>query len=196
MKKKLSLILVLVVIFFCACDVIRGDDDGQCDPVVLSFRLCTADRMCRSRWFLEENKDDMDVFRFLHARMLANSDIQRTMPTKLCQHNNNTGARLCHQPPGTIDVDDLDDFYQLWILFMTKYRFCAHPNEYFDGFIRQCVCRQDRVCTTVHPIDMDFHFSNYELLVVVSLFAIGAIVFWFIKKTRQLLEHAKLLQHT
>jgi hypothetical protein len=168
---------------------VRGE---ECDPIALSFKLCDSDRTCRSRLFIDENGPDMDVFTFLYNRILSSSDIRGDVKRWLCQHPNAT--RTCHRH--RIDYDDLDDFFKLWIVFITKYRFCNHVNEYFDGILRVCVCKQDKVCTTVHPIDMEFHSANYQVLIWVAIGVVVALSLNFIKRNRtqmQMLNDIKFI---
>ncbi len=163
---------------------IRADD--SCDAVLLSYKLCFSNNICKCRLFIDENGDDVDTFRFLYEHLTRDTDFENWISDQLCNHEmgNITGAMLSQQE--TINYDDLDEFYKLWIRFMSEHRECDHTNQYFDGVIKTCVCKQDKECTYIHPHDIEFHTSHYQLMGWIIIFLIAVVTVYFIKKARSL----------
>lgn len=160
--------------------------DPVCDPVGLSFKLCSSNQLCKSRLYIDENGDDLDVFRFLFDHLVRDIEFATTISTWLCTHTSNitSGAILSQQTE--INYNDLDDFYKLWIRFMSEYRECDHINQYFDGMNKICICKQDKVCVYIHPHDIEFHTSHYQWLCWAIIILIISILVYFVKKARSL----------
>ena len=144
---------------------------NACNPVNISFDLCQTDEDCRYAFYIDENGDDFDIFSFLYHRFASPESLYLELETLLCSH----------EPNAT--VLPLDDFYLLWIKYLTKYRFCE-DNEYFDSNLLQCTCKQDRICVFIHPRDMEFHSANYKILmwvIPIGLLAVLLVVIYKFK---------------
>ena len=170
-------------IYICYIIPVHATD---CDPILLSYKLCLTSSLCRTRMFIDENGDDMEVFAFLFNRLISSHILQRNIDSWLCDHNCSglTSIDLIQQ--STINYDTLDDFYRLWIVLMSRYRFCEHVNQYFDGYLKTCICKQDKSCIYVHPSDIEFHFTNYQLLFWSSLVISIILAIVFVKESRKL----------
>lgn len=175
-------------IFFIFLFIIQSNCDIICDPIELSFKLCNSDTLCSFRLFINENGDDLEVFEFLYNHITKDIEFQNFMNYWLCAHNSaiSSGIELFQQE--SIDYNSLDEFYKLWIRFMSEHRECDHTNQYFDSVIKSCVCKQDKQCTYIHPHDMEFHSSNYRIIIWILLFLIIFFFFYFVKKAKSLKE--------
>jgi hypothetical protein len=179
---------VLLFSFIFICFFAKSiQDDVVCDPVVLSYNLCSSNPLCKSRLFIDENGDDLDTFRFLFYRLIRDAEFEAMIDTWLCTHVSNVTSWLILSQQTEIDYDSLDDFYKLWIRFMSEYRECEHTNQYFDGVIKSCICKQDKECVYIHPHDIEFHTSHYQWLCWAIIVIIFAILIYFVKKTRELM---------
>lgn len=144
-----------------------------CDSIQLSFDLCMTDPQCTSSFYIDENGDDFDVFSFLYLRFASPHTTFETLETILCSHDNSS---LVYNSSGSLDPVALDDFYVLWIQFMSSYHFCE-INAYMDSSMMRCVCKQDKICVYIAPRDMEFHSSNYQVflwIIIVALLVIYA----------------------
>lgn len=182
---KISNLFILFFICFLL-KFAKGDD--SCDPVLLSYKLCFSENLCKCRLFIDENGDDLDTFRFLYEHLTRDEEFDTWISTQLCNHTmgNITGTILSQQP--SIDYNSLDEFYKLWIRFMSEYRECDHTNQYFDGIIKSCVCKQDKECIYIHPHDIEFHTSQYQLIGWIIIILVIGIAVYFIKKAKILTE--------
>lgn len=178
----------LFFLFFICFLIKFVNGDEPCDPVLLSYKLCFSDNLCKCRLFIDENGADLDTFRFLYEHFTRDEEFDTWIGDQLCAHHigNITGEDLNHQP--SIDYDSLDEFYKLWIRFMSEYRECDHTNQYFDGVIKSCVCKQDKECIYIHPHDIEFHTSHYQLIEWIIIILVIGIAIYFIKKARMLTE--------
>lgn len=200
MKVGFSFLLFYLFIFFWAevcffTESIQADH-YSCDPVLLSYKLCFSNQLCTARLFIDENGDDMETFQFLYEHVTRDTEFENWISEQLCDHvmGNITGLSLSQQD--FIDYNTLDEFYKLWIRFMSEHRECDHTNQYFDGVIKSCICKQDKECTYIHPHDIEFHTSHYQLLCWLIIFLITAISVYFIKKAQSLtllFEEIKML---
>lgn len=144
---------------------------AACDPLQISFDLCDADANCRGSMYIDENGADLLTFGFLYSRLLGNATAQ--FETMLCNEtSNNTAA------PSNFEV--------LWVLTMSKYRYCNHINQYFDGLVSSCVCKADKLCKYTSASDEEFHFTNTGLFVVALLLAMFVLAMFFVKRSRTL----------
>lgn len=158
----------------------------SCDPVLLSYKLCFSNPLCTTRLFIDENGDDMETFQFLYEHVTRDTEFENWISGQLCDHvvGNLTGVLLSQQE--FINYDGLDEFYRLWIRFMSEHRECDHTNQYFDGVIKSCICKQDKDCVYIHPHDIEFHTSHYQLLCWLIIFLITTVSVYFIKQAQSL----------
>lgn len=142
-----------------------------CDPVQISFGLCGADLACRTSMYIDENGADIPTFEFLYYRLLGNASVQ--FAALLCNEtSNNTAA------PSNFEV--------LWTLTMSKYRYCNHINQYFDGLVAECVCKADKLCKYTSANDEEFHFTDNSLFFIALLLAMLILLMFFVKRTETL----------
>lgn len=141
-----------------------------CDPLQISFDLCDADAFCRVSMYIDENGADMSTFEFLYTRLLVNTTNFEQM---LCnQTSNNTAAP--------------SDFEILWTLTMSKYRYCNHINQYFDGLVSKCVCKADKLCKYKSANDEEFHFNDNTLFFVALLLILLVMLMFMVKRSSTL----------
>lgn len=164
MKVLLALVLVCAL---PACWALT------CDPLQISFDLCSTDAYCQSSMYIDENGVDLITFEFLYTRLLGNMSYQATFEDMLCNEtSNNTAAP--------------SNFEKLWIGTMSKYRYCNHINQYFDGLVNKCICKADKLCKYTSANDEEFHFTDNSLFFIALLLIILAIVMFFVKRERTL----------
>lgn len=144
---------------------------SACDPLQISFDLCDADTYCRASMYIDENGPDITTFGFLYSRLLGNATTQ--FETMLCNEtSNNTMAP--------------SNFELLWILTMSKYRYCNHINQYFDGLVAECVCKADKLCKYTSANDEEFHFTDNSLFFIALLLAMLVLTMFYVKRTETL----------
>ena len=149
---------IIVLIAFLACLI--HETSATCDPIQLSFDLCRSDDACRCAFYIDENGDDFDMFTFLYLRFASPVLVFDNLNALLCNHSN---VSLVYNSTGYIELSGVDDFYLLWVEFMANHRFCE-INAYMDSVLKKCTCKQDKVCEFISPRDMEFHSSNYRIL--------------------------------
>lgn len=157
---KHGVVLLILVACCSACDVIQ-----------ISFDLCNTDVFCQNSMYIDENGADLITFEFLYERLLGNTTYQSTFEDMLC--NETTG-----------NVTAPSAFEKLWITTMSKYRYCNHINQYFDGYIKKCVCKTDKICKYTSANDEEFHFTNSSLFFVIILLTIAFTVIFFNHRNR------------
>lgn len=144
-----------------------------CDPLQISFYLCNSDVYCRTSMYIDENGADLPTFEFLYTRLFGNTSIQLAFEEMLCNETtNNTAAP--------------SNFEKLWIITMSKYRYCNHINQYFDSLVNKCVCKADKLCKYTSANDEEFHFTDNSIFFIALLLTILAIVMFFVKRERTL----------
>lgn len=142
-----------------------------CDPLQISFDLCNTDLYCQSSMYIDENGVDLVTFEFLYTRLLGNMSYQATFEDMLCNEtSNNTAAP--------------SNFEKLWIGTMSKYRYCNHVNQYFDGLVSKCVCKADKLCKYTSVNHEEFHFTDNTLVFIGLLLGELAILMFFVKRER------------
>lgn len=154
-----------------------------CDPVQISFDLCNADLNCRTSMYIDENGADLPTFEFLYYRLLGNASA--LFADLLCNETSNNTAM-----PSNFEV--------LWTLTMSKYRYCNHINQYFDGLVAECVCKADKLCKYTSANNEEFHFTDNSLFFIALLLAMLVLLMFFVKRTETLytllLDYIRLLQ--
>lgn len=148
----------------------RSCDSLSCNPLQLSFDLCSNDVYCTSSMYIDENSNDMVTFEFLYTRLLGNSSYQNTFEEMLCNETSNNTALP-------------SNFEKLWIITMAKYRYCNHVNQYFDGLVKKCICKADKLCKYTPANDEEFHFSDNSLFFVALLLSMLLLAVFFVKRT-------------
>lgn len=145
----------------------------SCDPLQLSFDLCNSDSYCQSSMYIDENGADLITFEFLYTRLLGNTTYQSAFEEMLCNETTNNTASP-------------SNFEKLWISTMSKYRYCNHINQYFDGLVNKCVCKADKLCKYTSANDQEFHFTDNSIFFIALLLGILAILMFFVKRERTL----------
>ncbi len=157
---------LLIVLCFAACTY-------ACDPLQISFDLCNTDSFCKSSMYIDENGVDLTTFEFLYTRLLGNITYQVTFE-----------AMLCNETTNNLTVPS--NFEKLWIATMSKYRYCNHINQYFDGLVSKCICKADKLCKYTSANDEEFHFTDSMLFFIALLLIFLAALMFFIKRARSL----------
>lgn len=148
----------LAFVCVCLCTFV-GIASATCDPVQVSFDLCSSDVYCTQSMYIDENLGSLTVFNFLYDRLLASSNgHQAQIEAGICAINNT-------------------DFNALWTTTMSMYRYCSHINQYFDGADNACLCKSDKICKYSTPDTLEFHFSSTDIFMyVLFIGSVGSIV--------------------
>ena len=157
------IVCCLVVLFVAACNGLT------CDPLQISFDLCSNDMFCLSSMYIDENGDDMVTFEFLYTRLLGNVSYQVAFEEMLCNETSNNTALP-------------SNFEKLWVTTMSKYRYCNHVNQYFDGLVKKCTCKADKLCKYTSANNEEFHFSNNSLFFIAILLSMLLLAVLFVKR--------------
>jgi hypothetical protein len=144
-----------------------------CDPLQISFDLCSNDVYCTSSMYIDENGNDMVTFEFLYTRLLGNSTYQAVFEEMLCNETSNNTALP-------------SNFEKLWVTTMGKYRYCNHVNQYFDGLVKKCICKADKLCKYTSANDEEFHFSDNSLFFIALLLSMLLLAVFFVKRNETL----------
>jgi hypothetical protein len=140
--------LFIITVPYSSAETTFRDEVPICDTVQLSYDLCNADLNCRTRLFIDMNVDDLDTFRYLFNQIVAYYRLRLVLDQYLC---NNTGYNTTQQQT-------------LWVVIMSNFnRFCDHVNEYFDGYLKRCICRPDKICIHENPNEKLFGYSAEQL---------------------------------
>lgn len=125
-----------------------------CNVTKINFNLCNTSSLCRSNLYLTENGDDYEIFDFLYTQFKS----------KLALDVPNMEAWLCstYDEDNTVLTHNIEEI--LFLELLGDFKYCYHSNEYFDSFLRVCVCKTDKVCKYEYPIYLDLHFVNYEVI--------------------------------
>lgn len=161
----MRLCIIFIFLIFFPIEV----KSTECDHVEISLLWCKENVLCHTKFFLEENNYDRATFEFLYNRIIASYVLHEKVEQWLCLSN----ATL--------------EFRDLWVLFLSKYRFCEHENQYFDRLSQRCVCKLDKLCTYIDPGDLEFHFADHQLFSWGLFFMIVVTIIFFVKRARQLL---------
>ncbi len=146
--------IFVVILFFSLVSTIAA----QCDPVQLSFDLCSVDVHCRQSMYIDENAESLVVFEFLYDKMFTTPARKLQIESSLCQVN-------------------LTEFNDLWTYTMSLYRYCTHINQYFDGMENACFCQADKVCKYSRPDNLEFNFSSFDIFMYgMFLFSVFIII--------------------
>ncbi len=140
----MKILLLLFSLFLIILQV-----DAICDPIEVSFEICNLDEICRHQMYIDMNgEDDFDTFTYLYNRLVDNTTLRDLVEDIVCFDFNNTLA------------------VEMWISYMSNpsSAFCSHKNEYFDNYIKKCVCRPGKDCSHIKPRKALFHFDNYHFV--------------------------------
>lgn len=150
-----------------------------CDPVEVSFELCKLDPVCTYQMYIDINgEDDLTTFQFLHNRILYNVTYRLFIENLLCTPN------VTITDPNAITI---------WIHYMSQYSYCPHTNEYYDNYIKKCICRPGKDCHHEKPRHALFHFDadHYVSWLVLFLFSIQFILFYVYTRKSIVLKDAE-----
>ena len=147
---------------------------AQCDPVQLSFDLCSADVHCRQSMYIDENAGSLTVFEFLYAKLFASPAQQLQIESSICQVN-------------------LTEFNALWTYTMSLYRYCTHINQYFDGVENACFCQADKICKYARPDHLEFNFSSFNIFMYGMLLFCVVVIVSMVTVLRPLVAQVKKL---
>ena len=161
---------ILVLLFLSVIGV-----DATCNPVQLSFDLCSTDVHCRQSMYIDENAESLVVFEFLYDRLFISPSRQLQIEAALCEVNNT-------------------EFNNLWTYTMSLYRYCNHINQYFDGAENACFCQADKVCKYARPDDLEFHFSSFDIFMYAMFLYSVLVIISFVMLYRPLVKQMKNLE--
>ncbi len=124
-----------------------------CDPIEESFEFCKLDDSCTYQMYIDMNGgDDLETFTYLFNRLVYNVTLRDLVEDIVCYDANNTLA------------------VELWVAYMANYPFCPHKNEYFDNYLKKCICRPEKDCSHIHPRKAVWHLDNNHYTGWVLLF--------------------------
>lgn len=149
--------------------------NAQCNPVQLSFDLCSTDIHCRQSMYIDENAESLVVFEFLYDKLFVSPARQLQVEAALCQVNNT-------------------EFNDLWTYTMSLYRYCTHINQYFDGGENACFCQANKICKYARPDNLEFNFSSFNIFMYAMFLYSVFITITFFMLYRPLVTLVKRLE--
>lgn len=172
--KYLFLIIILIINIQpnLSLPIIFNDiTPDNCTATLISFELCNSSLLCQTRFYIDENGNDLSTFQFLYTSMVTQNNFQSIIEPLLCNFSINSD----------------ETFQILWIEMMSRFHYCHDLNEYFDNILGKCVCKIDKVCKYVHPKDLESHFTEYVLPLggIIIIFAISGFILHAFKKLKQ-----------